>query len=704
MRRTPVANVDSIAVAPTGSDPAPRSDQAPQPSDDTGRAPAARVRALVAAAPVLITDGAVVAFALWTVLYHLAFLFGLAPSGTFLIWIGGCLVGLGGWLWRRRGRPSSAAGRVHQEAVEGAAPAYPRPLLALVLGAGTIAAVTAGLTTVEDGVGEGIPWWIPGGFGALAAAGAMFLVRRRWLATPAGVAPTAAATPLSSAYALIVAVLAAISGLFFARNSVDDAFFLGKSVWVAERDEVPLRDFLFTDGVAPAMNSQPPVPSIEVFYGAFAHVFGLHAASATWYIVTPVMSVVAVLALWRLVQRWAPRRAALAFTVAVTYLYLVAGDDAALGTFHLTRLHQGKTMFVAAVVPLMWVYLTEWFDSRSRRGLILIAALSIVATGLSTTSAIVLPLLVGGAVFAMMLVGRWRDAILAGAAALVYPIGATIWSRLNAGPITENAAAAFYDAEATYRRTVLFGVLGVIGGLALWLGPLVARRRTPQLLVAGSTLAMSVLLFPGVLDALNSLTGIGVVLWRMPWMFALPAVIGILCTVDLPRLRVFGSAAIAAALVACFALFGTPMWSAKSYVTVHEQPVWKLPQQRKSIVFWMTRLDRPDGVVLAPSTLMHTAPMVTSRMRVVSPNDRYLPDYGIDSPFAQDRLKLVALANGKPELAPVSELAGAIERLDVTTICVYTGNQVARDLAPQLGFQEFATRGRPGAMTCFRRG
>ncbi|MGC4767531.1 DUF6077 domain-containing protein [Micromonospora sp. DT44] len=667
--------------------------------------PGARLRALVAAAPVLLTDAGVLAFALWTVLYHLAFLVDLRPSTTFLIWAASCVVGFGGWLWwRRRSRPSSVVDPADRDVVGDAAPAYPRPLLALVLGAGTVAAVTAGLTASDDGIGAGIPWWIPGGFGALAAVGGLYLARRRWLGTPAGAAPAAAATPLSSAYAVIVAVLAAVSGLFFARNSVDDAFFVGKSVWVAERDQVPLRDFLFTDGVAPAMNSQPPVPSIEVFYGAFAHVFGLHAASATWYVVMPVMSVLAVLALWRLVQRWAPRRAVLAFTVSVAYLYLVAGQDAALGTFHLTRLHQGKTMFVAAVVPLMWVYLSEWFDSRSRRGLVLIAALSIVATGLSTTAAIVLPLLVGGAAFAMMVVGRWRDALLAGAAALIYPIGATIWSRLNAGPITENAAAAFYDAEITYRRTILFGVLGVIGGLALWLGSLVTRRRTPQLLVAGSTLAMSVLLFPGVLEVINSLTGIGVVLWRLPWMFALPAVIGILCTVELPRVRVFGSVAIAAALIACFALLGTPMWSPKSYVAVHEEPVWKLPQQRKTIVFWMTRLDRPDGVVLAPSTLMHTAPMVTSRMRVVSPNDRYLPDYGVDTPFVQDRLKLVALANGKADLAPVPELAGAIERLDVTTICVYSSNQVARDLAPQLGFVQFATRKRPGAMTCFRRG
>ncbi|MEK8106851.1 hypothetical protein NKG94_20090 [Micromonospora sp. M12] len=37
------------------------------------------------------------------------------------------------------------------------------------------------------------------------------------------------------------------------------------------------------------------------------------------------------------------------------------------------------------------------------------------------------------------------------------------------------------------------------------------------------------------------------------------------------------------------------------------------------------------------------------------------------------------------------------------TICVYNGNQYARDTAPQLGYREFAKRRAPGAMTCFRR-
>ncbi|MEH0823504.1 DUF6077 domain-containing protein, partial [Micromonospora sp. CPCC 205714] len=404
-------HVEHVAVAPAGSGPEAGRPESGRTGAAQSRSTSARLRSLVAAAPVLLTDAGVVAFALWTVLYHLAFLVDLAPSVTFLVWAATCVAVLVARLWwRRRAASAPATEPEDATAADAAVPAHPRPLLVGVLATAAVAAVAAGLTAQKEGPGSGIPWWIPGGLGAVAAVGALFLTRRRWLATPPAAAPSAAPTPLASAYALLIAVGAAVSGLFFARNSVDDAFFMGKSVWVAERDEVPLRDFLFTDGVAPAMNAQPPVPSIEVFYGAFAHVFGLHASSATWYVVTPAMAVLAVLALWRLVHRWAPRRAPLAFTVAVAYLYLVAGEDAALGTFHLTRLHQGKTMFVAAVVPLMWVYLTEWFDSRSKRGLFLIAALSVVATGLTTTSAIILPLLVGGAAFAMLVVGRWRDA------------------------------------------------------------------------------------------------------------------------------------------------------------------------------------------------------------------------------------------------------------------------------------------------------
>ncbi|WP_207914543.1 DUF6077 domain-containing protein, partial [Micromonospora sp. KC213] len=694
----PVSNADHVAVAP-------RPDAADTATERPPSPPGGLLRALTVAAPAVITDAGVLGFALWTVLYHVAFLFALRPSVTFLIWVASGVLLAGWWsvrAWRRWPTLRPAAGPTVPDGA--ATTGYPRRLLLPVVAAGLVAAVTAGLANTP--AGDAISWWIPATAGAVAAVGVMLMTRRVWLAGPTPAAP--APTALQSAYALVVSVGVAITSLFIARNTPDDVYYVGKSTWVAERDIVPLNDFLFSENVLPAMGSQPPTPSIEVFTGALGHVLGIHGASATWYLALPVMAVLAILALWRLTHRWAPRRPVLAFSVAVAYLYLVAGADAALGTFHLPRLYEGKGMFVSAAIPLMWLYLTEWFDTRSRRSLLMVFALSVTATGLTTTSAIILPMLVGAAGLAMLLVGRVKDAVIGGLAAVAYPVGSIVVSRLVLGGMNATGADdAFFDAEYTYRRTLMIGIVGVISGLALWFGPLLARRRTPALLAAGAALTMSVLLVPGVLEALGAASGISVVLWRVPWLLALPTLIGLLCTVDVPSatraLRVAVGPVVAVAMVASFAIWATPMWSPVSWVETHDRPTWKLPQQRQRIAFWISEQDRPAGLLLAPSVIMRTSLIVTSRVRVVLPRDFYLVEYDRNSDFAKDRLLLARFADGrqKPSKADVE---AAVQRVGVGTICVYNSNQYARDMVVDLGFQEFAERRGPGAMTCYGRG
>ncbi|MDG4798734.1 DUF6077 domain-containing protein [Micromonospora sp. WMMD1082] len=761
------------------------------------RAVPLRVGAGIAAIPAVLTDGAVLAFALWTLLYHAALPLGLAPSLTLRIWLvaGPALALLTVLIrltlrWRRRGstaqvpasgpddRAGMTAGAVRDPGVGPAAgeagetepatgpdrparqattddvvpvpadglasvpadepapawadgsepapadgpapntagragrmPAVQRWCTALVLLVGAGAAITAGLAGTP--AGDGLSWWVPASAGAVAAVGAVLLTWRTWRVSPPTRPP--APTAWQSGYALLIAGVAAVASLYLARSTPDDIYYVGRSVWVAERDTVPLNDFLFSENVLPAMASQPPIASIEVLAGALARFLGLPAASATWYVLLPIMAVLAVLALWRLVQRWAPRRPVLAFTVAVAFLALVCGPDAALGTFHLPRLYQGKGMFVSAVVPLMWLYLTRWFDDRSRRGLVLIVALSITAIGLTTTAAIILPLLVGGAALMMLLVGRWKSALAAGVAALAYPVGAVVVTQLLLGSASEAAADVnVHSAAQTYQRTFEIGIVGVIGGLALWFGPLLARRRTPALLAAGGALVLSVLLLPGVLEWLGALTGISVVLWRVPWLLALPALIGLLCTVWLPTrlrsVRAVVGLVLAGAMVASFAIYATPMWSERSWVQVHGEPAWKVPPQRLGIAEWIRTLDRPDGLVLAPATVMRATPVITSWVRVVLPRDFYLIEYDINSQFSQDRLLLTRFADGGPtEGRPTrDQVAGALERLDVGTICVYSGNRFARRTAARLGYTEFAERpapvsGQPGAVTCLRR-
>ncbi|MFG2063076.1 DUF6077 domain-containing protein [Micromonospora sp. NPDC048871] len=717
------------------------------------------VRDGIAAIPALLTDCAVLAFALWTLLYHAALPLGLAPSLTLRIWLiaGSALAVLAVLLrlalrWRRRRTAqNSAAPQAPADPPDQAAPEEPvepadpadqaapeepaepadqtepvadragsmsvaqRWWTALTLLVGTGAAITAGLAGTP--AGAGISWWVPGSAGLVAAIGAVLLTWRTWRATPPSRSEAPATTAWQSAYALLIAGVAAVASLYLARSTPDDIYYVGRSVWVAERDNVPLNDFLFSENVLPAMASQPPVASIEVFAGALARFFGIPAASATWYLLLPVLAVLAVLALWRLVQRWAPRRPVLAFTVAVAFLALVCGPDAALGTFHLPRLYQGKGMFVSAVVPLMWLYLTRWFDDRSKRGLLLIVALSITAIGLTTTAAIILPMLVGGAALMMLLVGRWKSALVAGVAALAYPVGAVVITQLVLGTSANEAAADvnFYDAAHTYRRTFEIGIVGVIGGLALWCGALLARRRTPALLAAGGALTLSVLLVPGVLEWLSAVTGISVVLWRVPWLLAVPALIGLLCTVWLPtRLRVVRAlvgVVLAAAMITSFAVYAVPMWDERSGVLVHAEPTWKIRPQRQAIAQFIIDLDRPPGLVLAPASIMRTIPVMSARPRVVLPRDFFLVEYDLNSQFSQDRLLLTQFANGGPraERPERDEVIAALDRLEVGTICFYSQNRFALRTAERAGYTLAAERPaeppvHPNAVTCMVRG
>ncbi|WP_433532373.1 DUF6077 domain-containing protein [Micromonospora sp. CA-263727] len=780
----------TVAAAPT-----PAAADGPTGPDSTRftrtRAVSGRIRAGIAAIPAVLTDGAVLAFALWTLLYHAALPLGLAPSLTLRIWLvaGPALallalvirVAVRWWRGRAAGNPATdpepestpaqeraepdpavspdavaavspdAVAAVSPDAVAavspdaaavsggdadvarrpdrpdaeslagrpaadraGRMPVAQRWWTALVLLVGAGAAITAGLAGTP--AGAGLSWWVPASAGAVAAAGAVLLTWRSWRALPASRPAAPATTAGQSVYALLIAGVAAVASLRFARSTPDDVYYLGRAAWVADRDLVPLNDFLFSENVLPAMASQPPIASIEVLAGALGRFLGISGAEATWYVLLPAMAVLAVLALWRLVQRWAPRRPVLAFTVAAAFLALVAGPDAALGTFHLPRLYQGKGMFVSAVVPLMWLYLTRWFDDRAKRGLVLIVALSVAAIGLTTTAAIILPLLVGGAALMMLLVGRWKSALAAGVAALAYPVGAVLATQLILGTSANEAAADvnFYDAAHTYRRTFEIGIVGVIGGLALWCGPLLARRRTPALLAAGGALTLSVLLVPGVLEWLSALTGISVVLWRVPWLLALPALIGLLCTVWLPTrlrtVRALAGVVLAGAMVASFAVYATPMWSERSGVEVYDQPTLKLRPPRQAIAEWIEGLDRPDGLVLAPASIMRTIPILTSQVRVVLPRDLFLVEYDLNSQFARDRLVLTRFANGGPaaERPTRDEVAAALERVDVGTICVYSQNRFARRTAARLGYTEFAERPadppvHPNAVTCLRR-
>ncbi|MDG4808996.1 DUF6077 domain-containing protein [Micromonospora sp. WMMD1120] len=691
-----MTQVDDVVVAAA---PADRDGVASGPRAGGGHGLIKRLNAGVAAAPVLVTDAAIVGFALWTLLYHLNLGLDLRPSVVFVVWL--VLTPVAAYLWwtlnrrsRGRVRAGGAASAGTPTADAGWAPLLRR--YALPVGAAVGAALLASL-------GKGTIAWTLGVLLGLVAIASAYTSYRFRDPAAGGPVSTDTTTPTQAYVVITAALAAAVYATFIGRVSLDDVFYVGKSVWVAERDEIPFREFLLTEGVLPAGSANPPLPSFEVFIGALARLLGVHAASATWYLLLPLLAVFAIFALWRLVQRWSPRRALLAFGVALAYILLVAGYPDALNTYHLPRLTQGKGVFVHALVPLAWVYLTDFLETRSRRALVLLTLLSVAAVGLTTTAVILLPLLAVAAVVMLVVARRFREAALCFAAASVYPLLSGALVRLLQGGLDETVKNYVEPPapQAVYQLTMWLGLLGVIAGVAIWCSPLFLRAGVPRLLSAGAALVVTVALVPGVLTVGSNLTGLAAVLWRVPWIVPLPALVGMLAVIRLPRLA-WPNRALAvglpAALVLAFWTQGVPMWTAD---VVQTKPGWRMPETRKNVAFWIVKQD-PQGPVLAPSSVMRALPQVTSRVRVVLARDLYLTDYGMQTQFAQDRMLLAKFADGT-EPVSIPDVAAAMDRVDVGSVCVWRSNKVVADAAPTLRLERFASRKSPGGMVCYRR-
>ncbi|MEO3773176.1 DUF6077 domain-containing protein [Micromonospora sp. B9E7] len=698
-----MTQVEDAVATPAPADQRNAASAGARPGGSSRRGLIGRLNAVVAGTPVVFTDAAVVSFAIWTLLYHLNLGLNLRPSVIFLIWaVLQPVAAYVAWKLRRR---DVAPRPTDDEAVTGPADA---PVdRASVLRRYALPVVTAVGAASFAAFGKGaLSWWLAAGFGLVSVVSAWLTLPRAGRSGGAvAAAPVRATTPVQGYVVLLVSLAAAYFATLFNRVSLDDVFYVGKSVWVAERDTIPFKDFLFTEGVLPGGSANPPLPSFEVFVGALARALHVHTASVLWYLLLPVLAVFAVLALWRLVQRWAPRRPLVVFGVAAAHILLVAYYADALNTYHLPRLTQGKSVFVHALIPLAWVYLTDYLEHRSRRALVLLTLLSVASVGYTTTAVILLPLLAGAAGVALLVARRLREAVLCFLAATAYPLLSGVLVQVLRGGVEEAAAtyAPLQELRTIYELTLWLGVLGLIGGLAVWWSPLVLRRGVPQQLAVGAALAVTVLMVPGVLKLGGDLSGLTAVLWRVPWILPVPALVGALAVIRLPGLaranRVL-AVALPVLLVFVFYTQGKPMWYGGK--ALESSPTWRMPDNRKAASFWIKNLDRPAGLVLAPSTVMRALPQVTAEVRVVLPRDLYLTDYGPTTPFATDRLLLAKFADGEP--VDSSAVAGAMDRVGVGLVCVWKGNTTVPAVAPTLGLEPFASRKAPGAMVCYRVG
>lgn len=540
------------------------------------------------------------------------------------------------------------------------------------------------LSAVLVGAEADVPWplvWL-----GLVAAVVVALGRLR-SETPRAAGPVP--SWIAHAVAALTGVGFAIMSLFINRPNGDDAFYVNRATGVAELNRIPTRDTIFTNEQVDAVGGSTglPVDSFSALQGALAHFLGIHGASVAYYLTPPLFTFLATWALWRLVRSWAPRRIFICFAVGCVYWLFSAQADLTAGGYFIGRMWQGKVIFVAWLVPTMYVLLTRWLGRREKTVSVLLVACGIASVGMTGSAAFVAPLIFGAAVLALTATRDWRGlppVLVAGAVPLL--VGVTVAA---AYPLIEGYAVdQLYPTppiETWWYFDEVFGLgpVAALGLTALWAGPWLARSGPPARLLCAIAVVATVLLAPGVLPGLNELTDLTSVLRRTLWVVPFPALVALLGAV--PAGLLLGRTARASLLrrglvavsplvlvAALMPVFGQPLWIPwrTGEPAWQSRPTWKVNQQALATAEAILRDYHGDGQILAHPATMQVLGIITVNPKPVNARDlyaRFLPE---PRRITRDRLLLTALVAGQDPPPPRSAVGRALSDLDVGLVCV----------------------------------
>jgi hypothetical protein len=644
----------------------------------------------------VVSDMAVLAFAAWTLLAYLAMLAGLPVMAILVAWFISLPIVI--FLrWRLLPQWSMPRGNTTYQNASDPARIGSWAVVGVALIAAVVAAVLAGekQTHLFD-----LAWLL-----GLVAVGLATWAQLRTPATAPDtshprnlVADLRSRAWLSDIIALVVAVGSGVLSLFVLRTDADDVYYINRASAVADLGRIPTRDVLLSNGhFPPVSGTGSPVDAIAPLEGALARLVGVHGATVAYLVEPPIAVALAVWALWRLTRHWAPRRALLCFLLAVVYLYEAGSGHLSFGNFFLTRIQEGKVVFVSWMLPTLFVYLTTWARRSSLLTGVLIATGCIGSLGLTSSATFDVPLVVLAGVLPLVVARRWGGVILPLASAAFPLVVGTICSRL--APPSHHQINNFQVPHVTYGVIVGIGLIAVIGGLALWLGPWLVRDRQSQLIVLGTVIVALVALAPKVMFEVHNVISLGGALQRVLWVVPLPVLVGLLASYPpvslvrrgspatpeaVGRRMRLGAIPVAAALAVLLLVDGAPILS-YTHTQVVGHPTWKvrlIPELRARAVTDHVN----SGVVLAPLGTMTVIAISSGNVKTVDPRRFYTAQIPQPKSLLADRFRLDRLAQKGIGGLSHQRVADALRNLHVTTVCVPQQYTNARTFLEQDGY------------------
>jgi hypothetical protein len=612
----------------------------------------------------VVVDGIVLAFASWTILYHVGLIFGIHTNPLLAVWA--LSLPLVPWLLiRTRDVPPKRDGG-------GSVPM--RTLLVPAVGLALVSAVLIAF-------GHSWRWWL--GWTLAAAAALIGLVAALRSAAPREARQTVdvpPGQPIGTVVALGSAAVLSFISLFAVHIGLDDAFYVDRAAWTADHGTIATRDTLFSSQTLPAVHGAGvPVASFETLQGAVAHVLHLAGGTVVYLFTPPVGVFVAVWALWRLIRRWAPRRQVLCFVIGHVYLLWACHTLAQLGLFFLPRIQQGKIILVCALLPLLWVHLTNWASRPNRRTALVLAGGGIAAIGLTSTATFLMPLIAAAVVLPLALRREYPKALGATLPA-VYPVLVGLVVHFTHQNIDSPGAPPSPQAAVqSVLGTRWFFLIGWVAVLCLvWL----VRGPAARLVTAGIAGVLVVVLGPGVLSVMNVLTGAHAVLYRTMWVAPVPAAVGLLAAVPVPARAKWASAVPAAAIAAAVVVAGAPFWNVVSF---QPRPSWRyypIELRRANQIL----AQHPHGTVLAPLDTMFALSLKTTKIHSLAPRRFYMHALVEPADKSKARRILVNVIDGYYQQTQPTTLRKSLDLLDVALVCGLNRQRHERQMFGAAGY------------------
>ncbi len=364
--------------------------------------------------------------------------------------------------------------------------------------------------------------------------------------------------------------------------------------------------------------------------------------------------------------------------------------------FFLARMQQGKVVFVAMAVPLLYVYLTRWAQRPSRRTAVLLFGAGVAAVGLTSSATFLVPLIAVTVAAPLAVQRRYRHA-LGALLPVVYPVGTglTVHFAYHELPVDSR----LNGPEQVFHDVFGLGWYAVFGWLAVLTAVWFARAGAPRLVTAGVAAVLVVILAPGVLRVMQQVTGAQDVLWRTMWVAPIPVMVGLVAAVPVPRgLRWAAPVPGLAAIVALVAV-GLPLWASDRAVQVESHPTWRYPapylRQARAIV----ATHPGPGPVLSTPSIMRAVALVTTSVHGVVPLRIYLTI--LDEPPADHTARLVLSdsVTSSEKTPSASQVNTALHQLHVSLVCLPTTWAGHRRLFEKAGY---VPAGRIGRQQCLR--